>query len=183
VKRQVLFVQGGGEGAHDECDNKLVESLQQALGPGYDIRYPRMPNEDDPNYLRWQSALEKEFAELDDGAILAGHSVGGTILINTLAAAPPTRSLGGIFLIAAPFIGAGGWPSDEIGPRTNLGADLPQGVPVFLYHGTDDETAPVEHLDLYAKAIPQAVTRRLAGRDHQLGDDLCEVAADIRSLA
>jgi hypothetical protein len=38
------------------------------------------------------------------------------------------------------------------------------------------------HVDLYAKAIPQAVTRRLEGRNHQLNDDLGDVASDIRSL-
>jgi hypothetical protein len=37
-------------------------------------------------------------------------------------------------------------------------------------------------LELYAKLIPRAVVRRLAGRDHQLGNDLSEVARDIRSL-
>ena len=45
VKRQLLFIQGGGAGAHDEWDNKLVESLRRELGPDYEIRYPRMPNE------------------------------------------------------------------------------------------------------------------------------------------
>jgi len=43
-------------------------------------------------------------------------------------------------------------------------------------------TAPVAHVDLYAKAIPQAVVRRLRGRDHQLNNDMSEVAADIRCL-
>jgi len=181
--RHVLFVQGGGEGAHDEWDNKLVDSLERELGSGYQIRYPRMPNEADPAYARWKTALEEEFSKLDDGAILVGHSIGGTILINALAADAPERALGGVFLIGAPFIGDGGWPSDEIKPRTKLGAELPDGVPVYLYHGSDDETAPVMHMDLYARAIPQAVTRRLKGRDHQLNDDLGDVASDIRSLS
>ena len=32
MKRQILFVQGGGEGTHDEWDNKLVDSLERNLG-------------------------------------------------------------------------------------------------------------------------------------------------------
>jgi hypothetical protein len=40
VRRQVLFIQGGGESAHDEWDNKLVESLGRELGADYEIRYP-----------------------------------------------------------------------------------------------------------------------------------------------
>ena len=55
----------------------------------------------------------REIAALDDGAVLAGHSVGGAILINTLGERPPQRQLSLIVLIAAPFVGAGGWPSDE----------------------------------------------------------------------
>jgi predicted alpha/beta hydrolase family esterase len=179
---QVLFVQGGGEGTHDEWDNKLVESLERKLGPNCDIRYPRMPNEADPNYARWKAALKKEFAALGDGAILVGHSIGGTILVHLLAEEPPVRTPSGIFLIAAPFVGKDGWPGDDIRPISELGARLPPQVPVYLYHGSKDETVPHEHVGLYEQAIPQAVVRRLTDRDHQLNNDLSEVAADIRRL-
>jgi hypothetical protein len=46
---KVLFVQGGGKNVHDQWDNKLVDSLKRNLGPDYEIRYPRMPNEADPD--------------------------------------------------------------------------------------------------------------------------------------
>jgi predicted alpha/beta hydrolase family esterase len=77
-KRQLLFVQGGGAGTHDEWDNALVDSLTRELGPGYEIRYPRMPDEGDPSYATWKPTLESEIAALDDGAIIVGHSIGGT---------------------------------------------------------------------------------------------------------
>ena len=32
--RQVLLIQGGGAGAHDEWDDKLFDSLRQELGDG-----------------------------------------------------------------------------------------------------------------------------------------------------
>ena len=54
MTRQVLFVQGGGEGVHDQWDDKLVASLRRELGPGYEVRYPRMPGEDDPHYAPWK---------------------------------------------------------------------------------------------------------------------------------
>jgi len=177
---QVLFVQGGGKGVHDEWDDKIVDSLERELGPDYTVRYPRMPNEANPTYAKWKAALKREFAGLDDGAILVGHSIGGTILIRTIAEDPPEQAIGGIFLIAAPFVGDGGWPSEDIGALTDSGASLPGGVPIFLYHGSKDETAPFGHVDLYARAIPQAVVRRLPGRDHQLNNDMASVAADIR---
>ncbi len=52
--RQILFIQGGGgHDVHDNWDDKLVDSLRRELGDGYEVRYPRMPGEDDPNYARW----------------------------------------------------------------------------------------------------------------------------------
>jgi predicted alpha/beta hydrolase family esterase len=180
--RQVLFVQGGGEGVHDQWDNHLVDSLRGELGPGYEIRYPVMPNETDPKYAVWKLALQKELAALEHGAIVIGHSVGGTILIHFLAERTPQSDLGAICLIAAPFIGTGGWESDDIEPRPDLAARLPRDVPIFLYHGRNDDTVPFAHVELYARAVPRANVRRLAGRDHQLNNRLSETAADIRRL-
>ena len=142
-----------------------------------------MPDEGDAHYCAWKAALLREFDSLEDGAVLVGHSVGGTILLHTVAEQPLRPRLGGIFLIATPFIGEGGWPSDEIRPRTDLSRCLPSGVPVFLYHGVEDEVVPIAHIDLYAKAIPYAVVRTCARSNHQLNNDMSQVARDIRSLA
>ena len=177
--RQVLFIQGGGAGAHDEWDDKLFDSLRRELGDGYEIHYPHMPDEDDPSYARWSVAIRREMTALDDGAVVAGHSMGGTILIHALAERPPQQQLRAVVLIAAPFVGAGGWPGDEFELPHDLGARLPHGVPVHVFHGLQDETAPPSHADLYARAIPQAQLHRLHGRDHQLNNDLSEVAKTI----
>jgi predicted alpha/beta hydrolase family esterase len=107
--RQILFIQGGGKDVHDSWDNKLVESLRRELGAGYEVRYPRMPNEDDPKYSAWKPAIEAEIAKLESGAIIVGHSLGATIMVNSLAESTPPIRLGAIVLIAAPFIGDGGW--------------------------------------------------------------------------
>ena len=180
--RQILFIQGGGAGTHDEWDDKLVDSLKRELGDGYEVRYPRMPDEDDPSYATWSPAIRREMGALDDGAVVAAHSVGGTILINVLAERPPERELGAIVLIAAPFVGAGGWPGDEFALPSDLGERLPQGAAVQVFHGLDDDTAPPSHAELYARAIPQAQLHLLPGRDHQLNNDLSEVAKTIGQL-
>jgi pimeloyl-ACP methyl ester carboxylesterase len=178
--RQILFVQGGGAGAHDEWDDKLVKSLRRELGDGYEVRYPRMPDEGDPGCARWSTAIRREMADLGDDAVAAGHSVGATILVNTLAEQPPGRGIAAVVLIAAPFVGPGGWPGDEFELTSDLGARLPPGVPVHVFHGLGDETAPPAHARLYARAIPQARVHLLPGRDHQLNNDLSEVAEAIR---
>jgi pimeloyl-ACP methyl ester carboxylesterase len=179
VTQQILFIQGGGAGAHDEWDDKLFDDLKRALGDGHEVRYPRMPAEDDPSYARWSAAIRREMAGLNDGAVVAGHSVGGSIMIHAIAEQRPEQKLAAIVLIAAPFVGEGGWPGDEFQLPSDLGARLPEHVPVHVFHGLDDETAPPLHAELYARAIPQAQVYRLPGRDHQLNNDLSEVARAI----
>lgn len=180
--RQVLFVQGGGAGVHDEWDHQLVHSLAGELGPTYEMRYPVMPDEADPTYAAWKPVLQRELAALTDGAIVVGHSVGGTILVQLLAEWTPPASLGAICLIAAPFIGPGGWESDDVEPHPDLGDRLPRDVPMFCYHGGDDDIVPIAHVELYARALPRARVRRLAGRDHQLDNRLAEIAVDLKGL-
>jgi len=179
--RQILFIQGAGAGAHDQWDGKLAESLRRELGAGYEVRYPRMPDEDDPSYARWSGAIRREIADLGEGAVVVGHSVGAAILVNTLAGHSPDRGVRATVLIAAPFVGEEGWPSDEFKLRGDLGARLPPGMPVHVFHGLQDQTVPPSHARLYARAIPQAHVRQLAGRDHQLNNDLREVAEVIRT--
>src|SRR5262245_62073101 len=55
---QVLFVQGGGEGVHDEWDNKILESLERELGSDYAVRYPHA--------LRFARRFRTRFAAAQD---------------------------------------------------------------------------------------------------------------------
>jgi hypothetical protein len=177
---RVLFIQGGGNGAYD-VDAKLVEALRNELGPEYEVRYPQMPNESKPDYNIWTRRIADELADMRDGAILVGHSIGASIAIKWLTERKPERSLAGVFLIATPFWGdlpPWQWKDVQLSPD----ARLPRGLPLFLYHGSDDETVPFGHLALYEKVFPQAHVRRLQERNHQLNNNLAEVASDIRSL-
>jgi predicted alpha/beta hydrolase family esterase len=180
--RQVLFIQGGGERTHDAWDHRLVASLRSELGDGFEVRYPRMPDEDDPGVARWLPAIRAEIAALDDGAVVVGHSIGGTLLIHALTEAAPDRRLGAIVLLAAPFVGDGGWPADEVEFTRDLATRMPSGVPVHVFHGLDDAEVPPAHADLYRRALPEAHVHRLPGRDHQFGDDLGSVASVIRGI-
>ena len=181
-RRQVLFIQGGGAGTHDEWDDKLVDSLRRELGDRYDIRYPQMPAEDDPSYKTWGPAIAEAIATLEDGAVVIGHSVGGTLLVHTLAERPPDVTLAAIVLLAAPFVGAGGWPGEEFELPAHLGALLPANVPIHVFHGLADDEVPPAHADLYARAIPAVQLHRVPGRDHQFGNDVSDVATLIRGL-
>jgi uncharacterized protein len=183
MTRQVLFIQGAGAGAFDE-DARLAANLRQQLGPGYQVRYPQMPNEDDPSYAAWKRLILAEIEAMGDGAILVGHSVGASVIINVVCDGELPRRLAGIFLLAAPF-----WHDHEFwrSPEEELPQDasarIPKEVPLFLYHGRADEVVPFAHVEMYAAALPQAQVRRLDRRNHQLNDDPAEVASDIQRLA
>ena len=180
MRRQVLFVQGGGRGAH-QADARLVANLVNALGSDYDVHYPVMPHEDEPDYVTWNRILIGQIARLGDDVILVAHSVGATIVIWSIAEDQPKQKLKGVFLIAPPFVGERGWQIEDFVPPKDIGAKIPD-VPIYLYHGHEDEIVPLAHVDLYAAVMPQAFVRRLAGRNHQLNDDLSEVARDICRL-
>lgn len=68
MKKSVLFIHGGGQGAY-EADALLVESLQKELGSANDVRYPRMPREEDTGYLDWKVQIAAEFASLEDEVV------------------------------------------------------------------------------------------------------------------
>ena len=108
MPRSVLFVQGGGEGARQE-DAALGASLAGALGPGYRVVYPPMPEAADATATDWTRRIAEAAAALSDGAALVGHSTGATLLLTALAdAAPglaPWPRVAGAFLVAAPFVG------------------------------------------------------------------------------
>jgi len=183
MTQTMLFIQGGGQGTHDEWDNKLVDSLRRHLVGDFKIRYPRMPAEDDPGEATWGPAIRQQLASLENGAIVIGHSVGATILVHLLTQETPRTHLGAIVLLSAPFVGADGWPATELELPSDLGALLPKDVPIHVFHGLDDDTVPPAHANLYGRAIPQAHVHLLPGRDHQLGNDLSEVATLINALS
>ncbi len=57
MNKHVLFIHGAGQGAYEE-DGLLVASLQNALGSAYDVRYPKMLNEESPEYADWKAQKE-----------------------------------------------------------------------------------------------------------------------------
>jgi uncharacterized protein len=178
TKRDVLFVHGGGEGAY-EADEKLAASLRDALGGGYDVRSPRMPDEGSPEVGAWKEKIAAELATMDGEAILVGHSVGANVLLKYLSEEEVEKPLAGLYLVAAPYAGAGGWELEEDALAEDFASKLPDDLPIFFYHGRDDEVAPFGHLALYKEKLPRATFREFDGRGHQLGDDLSEVARDI----
>ena len=179
MKKFVLFIRGGGEGAY-EADALLAASLQKALGPAYDVRYPVMPVEEDAGYLDWKAQIAAELAGFDDQVILVGHSVGGAILLKFLSEEQENISSAGLFLISTPYFGGDEqWDYEELTLPQDWAAKLSSIPRIFFYHSRDDEIVPFAHLALYAAQLPQAIIREYNGRGHQFRNDLTDVASDI----
>jgi len=178
MKATILFIQGGGEGAY-AIDHKLVENLEQSLEGTGRIVYPKMPDEDDPDYERWKVIIDSELGKITGKVILAGHSIGSFLLLKYVLNNKVDSHVAGLFFIATPFVGADGWEYEEMAIQPAL-YSTPLPAPMYFYHGTDDETVPFAHLLLYEKKFPQATFRKIKDRGHQLDNDLSEVAKDIK---
>jgi len=181
TKHPVLFVQGAGAGTHDQWDNKLVENLRRELGPDYEVHYPRMPDEADPDPILWKRAIVSELARLSGRVSLVGHSVGGSLLLKTLVEEDVKNPVEGLFLLAAPSWDEDQWDFDDLKLPPDSADRLAFVPEIFLYHSRDDDVVPFSHLALHGARLPRATLRPFDGRGHQLGNDLADVAQDIRS--
>jgi predicted alpha/beta hydrolase family esterase len=175
----VLFIQGGGKGAHAE-DAPLADSLKRALGREYAVRFPRMPGEADPSLASWKEKISSELSRLAGEGVLVAHSVGGSILLRYLSEEKVEKPIAGLFLLAAPSWDEDRWNFDDLKLRQDVAEKLAPIPRLFFYHCRDDEVVPFAHLALHGARIPQAVTRALDRGGHQFGNDLTGVAADIR---
>ena len=78
----VVFIQGGGAGAHDE-DAALVASLRRELGDGIRVDYPAMPDEGEPDAA--DAGVPRSRAAIGEADVVVGHSIGGYLLLAQLA--------------------------------------------------------------------------------------------------
>jgi predicted alpha/beta hydrolase family esterase len=179
----VLFIQGGGNDGY-ETDAQLVASLRKALGNVYKVHYPKIISDERVKDLgsQWQKQIGKEISSLKGEVILAGHSLGASMLLKYVSENKIKKNIAGIFLIAPPF-----WSGNEdwvqsLKLQKDFSGNLPKDLPIFFYQCKDDEVVPFEHLKFYKQNLPRAVFREIESGGHQFNNDLTLVADDIKSL-
>lgn len=183
VSRQVLFIQGAGDVGY-EGDLAVVASLRSALGKDYKVSYPEMPADEEPHFgSKWPEAIAKALSSMDGEVILAGHSLGASMLLKYLSENKVRSDIAGVFLIAAPY-----WSGDQdwmqpLKLKEDFSADLPKDLPFFFYQCKDDDVVPLAHFTFYKQNVPWAVFREMPHGGHQLNNDLTPVASDIKSLS
>jgi uncharacterized protein len=128
VRTFVLFIQGGGEGAH-KADAVLAKSLQGALGDEYDVRYPQMPDESKPDMQTWKTKIARELEALDSRVMLVGHSMGGATLLKYLSEENVAKPIAGLFLLAVPSWDAENWNFENLKLPSDLAAQVISHTP------------------------------------------------------
>jgi len=181
MKKQVLFIHGGGDDGYG-ADALLAASLQEELGPDYQVIYPKMPWADTEPDPGWVKQVGVEITKLNDNAIWAGHSLGASMLLKWLSENKTSKKTAGIFLVAPPFwSGKETWKQGFI-LHKDLAQHLPKDNPLFFYHCQDDEVVTLDQMATYKQELPWATFHEIESGGHQLDNDLSLVAKDIRGL-
>ena len=181
MSKQVIFFQGGGGQEDYDADAKLVDSLKLNLGSSYSVHYPRLSEEEAPDFGR-RKQIGNEISASPEDVILVGHSLGASMLLAFLSENEVKKKVAGIFLISTPF-----WSGNEdwVKPlklQSNFADRLNMKTPLFFYHCRDDKEVPFAHFDIYKKVLPWATFREIPTGGHQLDNDLTTVASDIKSI-
>ena len=179
MPQSVLVIHGAGEPRRRGGKVYWEPLLGPSLGSDYEVRAPRMPRPNDPQYAAWSSYLAEELAKLEQ-PVVVGHSFGASVLLKYLSEADSCPSLAGLFLVATPFWGP---EFPEFALRSDFAARLHALSRLYFYQSRDDGEIPMDHLEKYRRALPQAVVRLLDGRGHEFDQpEFPELVADIRSL-
>lgn len=183
MSKLILFIHGGGDGGY-EADAKLAASLRNALGTEYEVHYPKILTDESEQDLvpRWLKKMGKEIFSVQGEVILAGHSLGASMLLKYLSENKAKSNIVGIFLIAPPYWSGNDDWVQPLKLQEDFSEKLPKEIPIFFYQCKDDEVVPFDHFTFYKKNVPWAVFREIAIGGHQLNDDLTLVAYDIKSL-
>jgi pimeloyl-ACP methyl ester carboxylesterase len=181
MKKTVIFFHGGGSREDYDADEKLVASLKINLGPDYLVHYPFLPD-DGSRDLGRREQITHEILASQEGVILAGHSLGASMLLACLSEREINKKIGGIFLLATPFwSGTEDWV-EAFKLRPDFAARIDTKTPLYFYHCKDDEVVPFDHLAIYKQELPWARFRETLSGGHQLDNDLTLVANDMIAL-
>lgn len=180
MKKQVFFIQGGGDDGYNETA-KLVQALIKALGKDYGVHYPPMPEEDTSDF-GWLKQIGKEISQFEEGLILAGHSLGASLLLKYLSENKVTKKIAGIFLVAPPFwSGKEDWKQGLI-LQKNFAEKLPQKIPTFFYYCHDDDVVPADQFTTYRQQLPWVSFRGFERGGHLLEGHADAISKDIKAL-
>jgi uncharacterized protein len=182
MNKQIFFAHSGGpQGKPGRGSYDLVQWLREMLEPEYTIHDPVIEDPDAPTYEMWESVLDRELCGINENLSLIGHSLGGSVLAKYLSEKACRFQTAGLFLVAAPWWGLGGWDAEEFTLDAGSQKKLSPIPMVQIYHCTDDPVVPFRHAKLYQKIFPNAFLHELSGNDHVFSDGLPLLVEHIKS--
>ncbi len=175
----VLVIHGAGEPRRRGGEIYWKPLLESALGPGFKVHAPRMPDPEDPHHGAWADCIAEQMSGLDEPFVV-GHSLGASTLLKFLSQSAQPPAFKALFLIAVPFWGDDfpeyAMTDDELGQLRQIG-------PMFFYQSADDDVVPKSHFEKYRRALPQASFHLLQHRGHEFDQpDFPELTQDIRNF-
>lgn len=179
--RNILFIQGAGEGAHAE-DRLTVEALERLLGTT--IAYPRIEGLEEVDWDRAKMELTAALGEAEPDTLIIAHSLGGAAVLKVLADGNGLPDLGGLFLLGVPYkLVDGEFGKEGFAIDLDFASRLPSGLPITFYHSRDDEFVSFAHLARYESRLPLARFRAVDGYGHQFATKpVTELAEDMAPL-
>jgi len=183
MKKQLFFAHSGGpQGKPGQGSYDFVQWLRENLGKEFRIHAPVIEEPGAPTYKMWETMLDRELCRLSEDVFLIGHSLGGSVLAKYLSEKKCRFQTTGLFLVAAPWWGLGGWDANEFAPDTDLLIDFSKKLLIHIYHCTDDSVVPFSNAKLYKKLIPDAFLHELTGHDHVFAEGLPLLVEQIRNI-
>lgn len=159
------------------------ESLAAALGGGFEVLLPKMPNGTNARYAEWCLWLERCTQFVDDDAILLGHSLGGIFLAKYLSEYIYPKRIKATLLVGAPFAATSTAESlTDFAIPSSLEQFATQGGAIYLIHSQDDPVVPFAEVARYQQALPAAQQLVFADRGHFNQKEFPEVVTLIQSL-
>lgn len=201
MKKQVVVIHGGDyQRPYEEflADLRAMEvepndfkannkdwkiRLQERLGNDFEVFNPRMPNQFYATYEVWKIWFEKLIPFLSDGVILIGHSLGSIFLVKYLSENMFPKKIGGLFLVAAPYMKSKTDKAGGFGFGDDLSLIPKQVKNIHLYHSTDDPIVEYHDVELFKNDLPNAKVMTFKDREHLWQEEFPEIVQDIRNLA
>jgi len=172
--RDLVYIHGAGAEPADPPWSRLAP----LLGDTWKVIAPSLGEPDVP---RWMAGIDGALEEASPDAVFFAHSLGVSLLIQTIAARRRSRRAAGLVGLAAPF-----WEREDMAEYI-LPTDFPEALSgverIVLFHSRDDEVVSPDHLAKWGKHLPQAELHELIGVDHVAArGDISPIAAAINAL-
>jgi len=201
MKQQLVLIHGGNTFENYEeyiscLKNKKVDleyfrphsdwkdGLSDALGPDFDVLFPRMPNGANAQYGEWKIWFERLLKLAGHGAIFIGHSLGAVFLAKYFSENKSVKKIKAAILIGAPFDDENmGEKLASFSPGRSLGEFERQVSEIYLFHSQDDPVVPFSHLKKYKTALPKAKEMIFDDKGHFNVENFPEIVELIKNIA